>query len=363
MIPYDMPPTPNRLLRHPVLALLLLNMLLLGFLAALAEIGLRLWVPYNPGYYVVLEEQPGHYEYPFGLLLRNSKSFPDDEFDLRSTKPRIGYFGDSITRGVGAGHGYRIQDVLEKLQPEVEHWTFESAVNGIDERTHPRILEIAEEYQLAEVIYLLNLNDLLPTRKAGGAESGSRVRALRQRFKFLDRLRGRSYLYSALRFRFAQLMLSLGYGHTGWRAAELFPEQNSATVRATARRITALADAVAAQGRRFRVILLPYEMQISDQAARTYAAAGVAWERGFLERSTQQAIRAALPERVETVDAYWAFVDPAQEAESRRANGVGEYFVYDRGDKLDWNHPNRTGCAKIAEYLAGVVPRRGRGEP
>ncbi len=344
--------------RHPVLALVLVNTFVLGFLAALAEIGLRLWVPYNPGYYVVLDEQPGHYEYPFGLLLRNSKSFPDDEFDLSGTKPRVGYFGDSVTRGVGAGHGYRIQDVLEKLQPEVEHWTFEVAVNGIDAKTHPRILQIAEEYQLAEVVYLLNLNDLLPTQRPGGGESGSTFRALRQRFKFLDRLRGRSYLYSALRFRFAELMLSLGYGHTGWKASELFPEQNAATVRETAERITALADGVAAEGRRFRVILLPYEMQISAEAARTYAAAGVAWESGFLERGAQQALRAALPERIETVDTYWAFVDAAHEAESREANGVGEYFVYNRGDKLDWNHPNREGCARIAAYLADVVPRR-----
>lgn len=338
--------------RHPLLTLLGVNAAVLGVVAALAEIGLRLWVPYNPGYYVVLREEPGRYEYPFGVLLRNSHAFPDDEFDLDSPKPRIGYFGDSVTRGVGVGHGHRIQDLLETLQPDREHWTFESAVNGINQKTHRRILAIAEKFRLSEVVYLLNLNDLLPTRKPGGGETGSTVRSLRQRFKFLDGLRGRSYLYSALRFRFAELMLSLGYGHTGWKAAELFPQQHAEIVRETAERVTALADAVAAQGRRFRVVLLPYEMQISDEAARTYAAAGVEWEPGFLERSTQKAIEAALPERVETVDAYWAFVDPADEAGSRRANGVGEYFVYNRGDKLDWNHPNREGCRKIAEYLA-----------
>ncbi|MGH7289125.1 MAG: hypothetical protein ACREI8_14015, partial [Myxococcota bacterium] len=294
------------------------------------------------------------YEYPFGILKRNSLTFPDDEFDLASTKPRIGYFGDSVTRGVGAGHGYRLQDLLEKLRPELEHWTFEAAVNGIDEKTQPRILEIAERFQLAEVVYLLNLNDLLPTKRAGGGETGSSFRALRQRLKFLDRLRGRSYLYSALRFRFAELMLSLGYGHTGWKAAELFPHENAGTVRETATRITGLADAVAAQGRRFRVIVLPYEMQISEEAERAYAAAGVEWEAGFLERSTQKAIEAELPERVPTIDAYWAFVDPNDEAGSRRANDVGEYFVYNQGDKLDWNHPNRAGHAKIAEYLASL---------
>jgi hypothetical protein len=348
--------------RYPVLALLGVNLAILAFLAGIAEIGLRLWVPYNPGYYVVLREEPGVFHYPFGLLLRNSHGFADDEFDLAGTKPRIGYFGDSVTRGVGAGHGHRIQDLLKTLRPEFDHWTFETAVNGIDDETHPRILAIAEQYDLAEVVYLLNLNDLLPTRRKEGGEAGSAVFSLRQRLRFLDELRGRSYLYSALRFRFAELMLSLGYGHTGWKAAELFPQQHAEIVRDTAARVTALGDAVTAQGRLFRVVLLPYEMQISEEAARTYQEAGVVWEPGFLERSTQRALREGMPERIEVVDAYWAFVDPADEAGSRRANGVGEYFVYNRGDKLDWNHPNREGCRKIAEYLARLddpLARRG----
>ena len=338
--------------RHPGLALLVVNAALFGTLAALAEVALRLWVPYDPGYYVVLREEPGSVEYPWGLVKRNAGGFPDDEFDLASTKPRIGYFGDSVTRGVGAGHGYRAQDLLEAARPGFEHWTFEAAVNGIDEKTAPRILALAEEYRLAEVVYLMNLNDLLPTRQARGGEPGSWVRGLRQRFKLLDGFRGRSYLYSALRFRFAELMLSFGYGHTGWKAAEFFPHENARIVRETAARVTALADAIAARGRRFRVIVLPYEMQISEEAARTYAGLGVEWEPGFLERSTQQAIEAELPERVSRADAYWAFVDPGHEAASRRENRIGQYFVYDAGDKLDWNHPNRAGHARLAAWLA-----------
>jgi lysophospholipase L1-like esterase len=332
--------------------LLAANGLIAALFVSLAEIGLRVWVPYNPGYYVVLREEPGVYTYPFGELRRNSRGFPDDEFDLASPKPRVGYFGDSVTRGVGAGHGYRIPDLLEPLRPDVEHWTFEVAVNGIDAKTHPRILAIAEKFRLAEVVYMLNLNDLLPTRPPEQGGSKPSLRAVRQRLKWLDGLRGRSYLYSALRFRFAELMLSLGYGHHGWKAAELFPHENAKTVQQTAERITALARAVEAQGRRMSVIMLPYEMQISDEAARTYAELGVQWEPGFLERSTQAAIQQALPDDVRTIDAYWAFVDPADEQGSRRANGVGDYFVFNRGDKLDWNHPNRAGHVKIAEYLA-----------
>jgi len=341
--------------RHPWLALLGVNLAILTLGATAAEIALRIWVPYDPGYYTVLREEPGVYEYPFGILRRNSLTFPDDEFDLAGTKPRIGYFGDSVTRGVGAGHGYRIPDLMEKLRPELEHWTFGAASNGINAETHPRTLEIAETYDLAEVVYLFNLNDLLPTRPSmKEGDDTSRVRSLRQRVKWLDQLRGRSYLYSALRFRFAEFMLAMGYGHHGWKAAELFPEENAETVRATAGRVAALASDVAAQGRRFTVVLLPYEMQISEEAARTYAGHGVKWEDGFLERSTQAAFVNALGPNVKILDVYWAFVDPEDEAGSRAKNRVGEYFVYDKGDKLDWNHPNRAGHAKIAEYLAGL---------
>jgi len=339
--------------------LLLANAVLFGTIALAAEVGLRLWVPYNPGYYVVLEEAPGYVEYPWGVVKQNAEHFPDDEFDLESTKPRVGYFGDSVTRGVGVGHGYRIQDLLEQLQPDREHWTFGVAVNGINAKTTPRILEIAERYDLDEVVYLMNLNDLLPTQRAHGREAGGTVRALRQHLKFLDELRGRSYLYSALRFRFAELMLRLGYGHTGWKAAELFPTENEAIVRETTERVKALAGALAAQGRGFRVILLPYEMQISAEAADRYAALGVSWEPGFLERSTQKMIRAGLPDSIPVIDAYWAFVRPEDEAASRRANGLGEYFVFDAGDKLDWNHPNRAGHVRIAAYLATIDRMRG----
>ena len=32
-------------------------------------------------------------------------------------------------------------------------------------------------------------------------------------------------------------------------------------------------------------------------------------------------------------------------------NGLGEYFVYDLGGRLDWNHPTRAGHRRIAEYI------------
>lgn len=59
----------------------------------------------------------------------------------------------------------------------------------------------------------------------------------------------------------------------------------------------------------------------------------------------------ALDPAIPAFDAYHAFVDAADPEGSRARNAVGEYFVYDKGDKLDWNHPNRAGHRAIADYL------------
>jgi hypothetical protein len=44
-------------------------------------------------------------------------------------------------------------------------------------------------------------------------------------------------------------------------------------------------------------------------------------------------------------DAYRAFDGYRAQA------ALGEYYVYDKGDKIDWNHPNRAGHRVIADYL------------
>ena len=54
---------------------------------------------------------------------------------------------------------------------------------------------------------------------------------------------------------------------------------------------------------------------------------------------------------VTSIDAYTAFIGPNGVASSRDQINVGEYFVYNLGDRLDWNHPNRLGHAAIAQML------------
>jgi lysophospholipase L1-like esterase len=93
------------------------------------------------------------------------------------------------------------------------------------------------------------------------------------------------------------------------------------------------------------VVLLPYEMQISEDAARTYKEMGFTWEPGFEAGSTQQRLMAEFGRLgVPAFDARQAFAGQSPK--------VGETFVYDRGDKIDWNHPNRKGHQLIAAWLS-----------
>jgi hypothetical protein len=47
------------------------------------------------------------------------------------------------------------------------------------------------------------------------------------------------------------------------------------------------------------------------------------------------------------LDAYWAFVD--HDAPNKAAIRSGEYFVFDRGDKIDYNHLTGDGHRRIAD--------------
>jgi hypothetical protein len=99
------------------------------------------------------------------------------------------------------------------------------------------------------------------------------------------------------------------------------------------------------------VVLLPYEMQICAEAEATYRSLGVRWEDGFINRGVQRLLLQHLSPGVKVLDAYHAFGDESTQADWRSRNRVGQFFVYNAGDKLDWNRPNRAGHKAIAEFL------------
>ena len=278
-------------------------------------------------------------EYPYGTVFRNSLGFADEEFDLTSTKPRIGYFGDSVAYGVGAGYPYRVTELVQAAAPAFEHWNLGS---GLGSRFKgDRILSLVDRFDLAWVVYLLNMNDIhAPVNSPEFSSSERLVRWIRRQVDRINFLRGRSYLYSFVRIKAVTALQSLGYGAGGYYAYEMWPEENTSVLEGFAADINALGHQLAQRGVGFCVILFPYEMQVSEEAARIYRGMGFRWEDGFESGKTQRRL-AELIRSAEVFDARSAF--------ELAATGIGEMFVYDRGDMIDWNHPNRAGHAVIAK--------------
>ena len=346
--------------RHPVLVLLGVNGLLLAVLLGVAELALRASVGWNPGYYTAVRASDTELEHPYGVIKINSLGFPDAEWDL-SRACKVGYFGDSVTYGVGAGYPYRISEIVEAAYPACEHLNLGGIGLSISAREIEHAVRLAGRFGLTDAVYLFNLNDILPDRAFSGELEPPSLRLRDQVVGSLDWLRGRSYLYTFLRTQAKTLLARHGVGFHGYSAYELEPRHNEAVLRETAGRINDFARALREHGVALQLVILPYEMQISAEAAERYAALGIHWEDGFLERGAQRVILPYLDPGLRVIDAYFAFLDDPEDPEpSRNANRLGQYFVYDEGDSLDWNHPNREGHRRIGEYL---VRERIFGEP
>ncbi len=343
------------------------NVAILAVLLLVLEIGVRYFITYNPGYYTGIRTNAACVQYPYGEVCLNSRGFPDDEFNVASSKPRVGYFGDSICYGVGAGRGYRITDLLKAHYDKFEHYNFcyigDSVLSDVTLR-HIRV--IARQYQLAHVVYLMNLNDIPPllaemeavrAREQGqitGEVNGRKLDNGTRHWvvdikKFLvpfdEFLRGKSYLYTYARNKIKERLTVAGFEASGYKAVELAPEENSQVFTYAADKVNDFHRYLHAKDATLTLVLLPYEMQVSTHAADNYRRRNISWEPGFESGSAQAAIVSKLERGVRYFDALSAFA-------GRRATAMtGEYFVYDQGDKIDWNHPNREGHRLIAEYL------------
>jgi hypothetical protein len=198
----------------------------------------------------------------------------------------------------------------------------------------------------------LNLNDCLPETYTGKDEAHTPMRRLKLLVKdYLDWLRPRSYLYNYVRTTFKNAIQARNIDFHGYPSAELFPVRYADTIRQTAARVNRLKAGLDERGVELIVLIFPYEMQVSEAAARTYAGHGIEWEPEFIQGSTQRMLREDFDDDIRCYDLLDAFVDRDAPEASRAACDVGECFVYNRGDRLDWNHPNRKGHRLMAEYL------------
>jgi GDSL-like lipase/acylhydrolase family protein len=336
--------------RHPHLALAGISVFCFLLFIFAAEIALRFLVNYRIDYYTYVTVSNSTHKYPYGEIHINSYGYPDVEWNLTDPRPRIGVIGDSVTAGVGAGAGYRYTDLLGQRFPDRVFFNFAGvAANGISGNgVIKETVALTNRFGLKKIVYGMNLNDILPTSEGHDAvQEAPAIKMMDAVRAHLDGLRGRSYLYNTLRTQVKLALVRMGYEVHGMEAFELMPSKNESTIRATASRINTLAGTLRSQGVDFCVLIFPYEMQVSSEAANTYRNFGIKWEPVFEQGLTQQILLSSLDHSFRSVNILDAF-----RKSGGRSARVGQYFVYNLGDKLDWNHPNRAGHRVTADYIA-----------
>ena len=324
--------------RHEKLTLVLINLVLVALLLGAGEIAARLSTHYEIGYYTEAKVgRDGYLRYPWGIVPVNADGYLDEPFDLASSKPRVGWFGDSVAMGVGAGYPHRISDIVRERTSGLNTWNFSRLGSGFQGKAAE---EIAQKYKLDTIVYLLNLNDILPDAPPQSGSGLLVYGGLAFVKEYLDYFRDRSYLYNYIRTAAKNAVQRLGFEASGYYAFELWPNTSEDVFKSFAERVNATARGLRAKGVQMCIVIAPYEMQVSEDAARTYAKLGFKWEDGFLEGSAQRQLRQYLDKDLPVYDGLDAFPD--------RSAPVGTLFVYNAGDKIDWNHPNRAGHAALA---------------
>jgi hypothetical protein len=260
--------------RHPRWSAALLLTSAVSITLGISELAARYLLTYEPDYYTArrvadgalvyssTRSAQGELTYPYGTIKINSFGFPDEEFDLEDDRSRIGYIGDSVTFGVGAGYGYRITEILEEYYPEMQHMNMSHGLGaGVTAKTIKEVLGWSARFRLNKVVYFLNLNDISPGT-AGRLEKPSHATTLIKRLEGkLDAFRGRIYLYTWVRNSVKTFLLSHGIGVQGI-SYELHPRLYGHIIEETAARVNYLGRALRQLGIELIVVLLPYEMQI-----------------------------------------------------------------------------------------------------
>jgi len=337
--------------RNPKKTIIIANISVLLLVVILLEILLRSYLTYNPGFYTYSSDSSAkELRYPYGNIKINQFGHPDEEFDLNSNLKRIGYVGDSVCYGVGVGYGYRISDIIKIAYPNYTHMTFAGAGNGMDEDGIRYTKALVKKFKLNAVIYLMNLNDLLPDKDELPTTKLHNV-TNSDFFKLIDKLRGKSYLYTYIRNNIKTYLIVKDYNYNGYFSYELYPYKFENIIAQAGKRINRIHRELKNYGVKLIVVLLPYEMQISKEAESKYKTLNIKWQDEFIDRGPQKLLIKYFDKDLTYYDAFYAFVSKNDIKSSREENKIGEYFVYTLGDKLDWNHPNRKGDWAIAQFL------------
>lgn len=306
-----------------------------AFLAAVAllEIGLRATAGWEPGYYDIRRDPGMTVRYPYGEYKLDPWGFPDDRPQPNDARARVAWIGDSALYGVGCPQDQRFTEQLERLDPGTNHLNLGfPGFSGEPASEWETALKLAIRLGATRAVWAFNLNDVLPPKDR--PTDGWRI----------ARLPGGAWFSGTWVWTAADASLaSVQVRAFGSHPIENFPKENALWFEVTANRVREVAAAFGRASIPLRVVILPYEMQVSPKAAAYYAAHGVTWEDGFLDGTAQAKLIELLP-TLDVTDARAAFAgadDP----------GPGVWYVADGGGRLDWNHLTAAGHARVARWL------------
>lgn len=285
--------------------------------------------------------------HPYGIIPINKYGYYDEEFDFNNGKTKIAYFGDSVTYGVGAGYPYRFTEYLENLNSEFDHINLSGGLGISLNNWNNDLNNFLILKKIKKVVYMMNLNDIYPLYQSkfvnGKPENSSNLISYKNFIiPFDTALRGRSALYTYVRLKIKNFLVKLGYEASGYKSIELFPSQNSKIIEGAAEVINNWQNDLKNIGIQSCVVILPYEMQISKDAANYYKLIGINFENSFSEFLTQKILLKKLQ----------AEFNPFYIKDGFLQKNIGHYYVFNKGDKLDFNHPNREGHLVIAKEIS-----------
>ena len=339
-----------------ILKTISLNIIIFLGLFTFIEFIFRLTVDFNANYYGLDSRKRSNSEnvHPYGTIPINSNKFYDNEWDEPKQKERFAFFGDSVIYGVGAGYPYRITEYLDELRKEVEHVNISGGLgaNFLTLWGNEKISEIINDKNIDKLIYVMNLNDISPlTYQVKDSinydlQAQSKIANLMKSISSIDQgIRGQSVFYTFLRFHIKNFLVTrYGLNASGYSAIELEPLKFKKEIKLAGKNLAILSNKLLSNNIQMCVIIIPYEMQISKDASKKYRNLGVIYENQFLNFKTQEffveGFREISNAEIEIIGKNF----PEKKA--------GTYFVYNLGDKIDFNHPNRLGHKFLAEEIS-----------
>lgn len=323
----------------------------LFFILVILEVLCRFFVNFEMDYYSSPRELKNKkfIEHPYGRIPINSLGFYDGEFDFTNNKPKIAYFGDSVTYGVGAGFPYRFTEILDKMSPEFDHLNFSSGLGSSLLNWNESLEKIFLDKKISRIIYMMNLNDIAPLSNYFYINDDNKLKKIKDLNSiknfiapFDELFRGKSMLYTFIRYKIKNIFIKKGFEATGFESIELFPERNRERIMFASKYINNWSSQLEKKGIKVCVVILPYEMQISENAKNYYKSIGIKFSKNFTNFMTQKIIKDNIDSQIDTLILRENFINKK----------IGHYFVFNKGDKVDYNHPNRNGHQVIANEIS-----------